>query len=170
MVYSVATYWLKHLSRAMSKVQPANGNTKATPQHGKTSAITSRQVRTTPLRRPLISWLTGLLHMHTGSFMDLCSEDFQDDQDRIQRFCDQMALASGLRLSFTYGSVQDANSNFLAVETNSPGVGFAYVILATLASVFDYCVVVASIVTATVLTMVSSEHQFLYIAICCRSL
>ena len=75
-------------------------------------------LRAEPLVKPVKSFLHNLVRMHTGSFMDLCLDDTTDDMDRLQRYCDQLALAAGLRLSFTYGSCLTAMNSFLVIETN----------------------------------------------------
>ena len=125
-------------------------------------------VKPDPLKTPVKDFLHNILRMHTGQFMDLCLDDLADDQERLQRYCDMIALATGLRLSFTYGSVQYSNSAFLVVETNAPGAGFFLIIFSTLASCFDLIAVLVAVLISTSITMVNSEEQLLYLAISCR--
>ena len=73
---------------ATARVSPTAGDTFAMPP-----------LRAEPLTKPVKSCLDNLARMHTGSYMDLCLDDTADDQDRLQRYCDQLALAAGLRLS-----------------------------------------------------------------------
>lgn len=95
-------------------------------------------------------------------------DDLTDDQDRLQRYCDQLALAAGLRLSFTYGSVLSSLSSFVTVESNAPGAGFCFVIFATLSSCFDLIVVLTAVLCSTSLMMVNSEEQLLYLDLACK--
>ena len=135
------------------------------PAYGARVAPATVPVRTEPQRRPVASFLSGLVQMHTASFMDLCLGDLADDQERLQRYCDQLALASGLRLSFTYGSVLDSMSSFVVIETNAPRLGFCLVVFATVSSCCDLIVVLVAVLISSVLPMVNSEDQLLYLAL-----
>ena len=134
-----------------------------------TTSVASLSLRAAPLTRPVKNFMINMVRLHTASFMDLCLDDLTDDQDRLQRYCDQLALVTGLKLSFTYGSIQYANSAFVTVETNAPGAGFALVILTTLCSCFDLVAVLLAVLLSNSLGMVNSEEQLLYLSLACKN-
>ena len=115
------------------------------------------------------SFIRNIFRMHTGGFIDLCLDDLLDDQARLGNLCDQLALASGLRLSFTYGSIQYANEMFLVIETNSPNLGFMVVFFTTLTSCFDLIVVLMAVMYSVLLNMLNSEEQMLYLTLSCKA-
>ena len=54
------------------------------------------------------------------------------------------------------------------MEANFPGFGFVYLVVTTLGASWDLTAVISAVVSATVLTMVHSEEELLYLTTACR--